>query len=680
MADFINTQSDVRKNVKKQNIEDFLDLIPDINERAVSFQVSDEFTDAAILAAFEKQMTLVVMALKTALETNDIADIRRQAHSLQGMGGAAGMPEISVVGEELSRAAQKGDFARCTALSQRLAAWTASHSNPISVSHSRTEVADVPEIDGYILIVDDEYANRLYLRKLLASQGATIIEAENGDQALELAKKEKPKLALVDVMMPGMSGYEVCEHLKNDSTTQDITIIMVTARTQPEEVEHAFVLGAFDYIRKPFHARELMARVRHALDLKRQSDELRQWQARMTREMDAAGALQRKLLAREPYLGKAVEIRFAHQASMSVGGDVFNAIPLPGERVCFYVADVAGHGVAPAMIATLLKALVEDVAYEKFPEGPAAMCNDIHHRFRHYVTNPECYASLFLAVLSPGGHCASFNCGHPSALLFGAQGQILQPLDDRGGLPIGLPDTDEIHAYNTDDEIHTVLPPDAVISIFSDGLTEAQRKDTTEFCGIKTLSSILSDVLRQTDIYDPANAVFERLKEDGYNLLQDDCTLLVARSLDPVALRLQRSVKPSYENIARLATEIEHLLRTEGWPEESRGATQVLIMEHGANVVDYGQLSADDSIDFRLRLYPNNAQLFFSDRGREWDFAEKLTQTQKLPVDSKRGRGLKIINAISYHTDFVRTDGYNRSCYFISRSYQADSEHQKVDQ
>jgi CheY-like chemotaxis protein/anti-sigma regulatory factor (Ser/Thr protein kinase) len=648
----------------------FLDLIPDLAERAEAFRVSGEFVDDAVMAAFERQMASIRTSLKSALDAADEAGIRRHAHSLQGMGGTAGTPEISVIGEELGRSAKAGDFARCTALALRLEDWAVSHMAPAGVQPPLKTETDAPHVSGRILIVDDEFANRLYLRKLLCAQGATVIEAENGEQALALAKREKPELALVDVIMPALSGYEVCRRMKEDAATRDIAVIMVTARTTPEDAEHAFVLGAFDYIRKPFHARELLARARHALELKRQSDELRQWQARMTREMNAAGALQRKLLARAPFLGNTVEIRFAHQASMSVGGDVFNAIPLPGGLLCFYVADVAGHGVAPAMIATLLKALVEDVAREQADRGPAAMCSDIHRRFRHYVTDPECYASLFLALLDPEGHCASFNCGHPAPLLFDARGTALPPLDNRGGMPIGLPDTGAAPAYDAGDEIHMTLPPDAVIGVFSDGLIEARRTGTADFCGVETLAATLADVLRQADAMDPARAVFDRLTEANYDLLQDDCTLLVVRALDPASLRLRRCIAPTHEAVAALAAEIERLLRAEGWPEESAGAAQLVAMEHGANVVDYGRLAPEDRLEFRLRLSPLHAQLLFRDPGREWDFAERLASMTRQPMDSERGRGLLIMQTISHHVDLIRSDGWNTSCYYVNRSFR----------
>ena len=140
---------------------------------------------------------------------------------------------------------------------------------------------------------------------------------------------------------------------------------------------------------------------------------------------------------------------------------------------------------------------------------------------------------------------------------------------------------------------------------------------------------------------------------------------------------LPRRIAPTYEAVAALAAEVDVLLRSEGWPEESAGAAQLVAMEHGANVVDYGRLAPGDGLDFRLRLSPGGAQLLFRDPGREWDFAERLAYTERQPLDSERGRGLQIIQAISSRVDLTRADGLNTSCYYISRSFRAERPDQK---
>ena len=134
-------------------------------------------------------------------------------------------------------------------------------------------------LEGLILVIDDEFPNRVYLRKLLQKRGCTVLLASNGEEALQLAQERLPDVILVDVVMVGMDGFEVCRRLKANKSTASIPAIMVTAKTSIDDLEKGFEYGASDYIRKPFNPRELLARVKTALALKNAQDKLLQWQA-----------------------------------------------------------------------------------------------------------------------------------------------------------------------------------------------------------------------------------------------------------------------------------------------------------------------------------------------------------------------------------------------------------------
>jgi cyclic di-GMP phosphodiesterase len=113
-----------------------------------------------------------------------------------------------------------------------------------------------------ILIVDDVATNRQYLAMILGENDTYEIRlASNGNDALEYVAKEKPDLILLDIMMPGMDGYEVASRLKDNTSTSDIPILFITAVTGTENVVKAFELGGVDYINKPFNKQELISRV-----------------------------------------------------------------------------------------------------------------------------------------------------------------------------------------------------------------------------------------------------------------------------------------------------------------------------------------------------------------------------------------------------------------------------------
>ncbi len=129
-----------------------------------------------------------------------------------------------------------------------------------------------------ILMVDDVPSNLAALSDMLTTFGYRVQQARNGRSALELIKAKLPDLILLDINMPDMNGYEVCERLKVDANTRDIPVIFISALSETENVVRGFELGGVDYITKPFQFREVVARVQNQLMLayqRRQIEALR---------------------------------------------------------------------------------------------------------------------------------------------------------------------------------------------------------------------------------------------------------------------------------------------------------------------------------------------------------------------------------------------------------------------
>ncbi|HEX6019520.1 MAG TPA: sigma-54 dependent transcriptional regulator [Burkholderiaceae bacterium] len=147
-----------------------------------------------------------------------------------------------------------------------------------------------------VLIVDDQPLNIDLLEQELAVAGYRTVAARSGEQAIALARREVPELILLDVMMPGLDGYETCARLKADELTRAIPVIFLTALKEAFEKVRAFGLGAVDYVTKPFEAEELLARVGVHVALKREIEAHRRSKAtiRVLVEQardDAEGAL-----------------------------------------------------------------------------------------------------------------------------------------------------------------------------------------------------------------------------------------------------------------------------------------------------------------------------------------------------------------------------------------------------
>ena len=118
-----------------------------------------------------------------------------------------------------------------------------------------------------VMIVDDTRPNVLVLQRALNNIGYNISVAFDGEMALDLIPKVKPDLILLDVMMPGMNGFDVCKLLKKDATLKDIPVIFITAMGMPKDVLTGFEAGAVDYITKPFNLQEVCVRIKTHLTL-----------------------------------------------------------------------------------------------------------------------------------------------------------------------------------------------------------------------------------------------------------------------------------------------------------------------------------------------------------------------------------------------------------------------------
>ena len=116
-----------------------------------------------------------------------------------------------------------------------------------------------------VLIVDDTETMRLYEQMLLSGQGYELELAENGVQALDKIKANKPNLILLDIMMPEMDGIECCRRIKSEDGTRDIKVVMVTTKSEYEKVKEAFAAGCDDYVTKPINRVELLSKLKELL-------------------------------------------------------------------------------------------------------------------------------------------------------------------------------------------------------------------------------------------------------------------------------------------------------------------------------------------------------------------------------------------------------------------------------
>jgi CheY-like chemotaxis protein len=236
-----------------------------------------------------------------------------------------------------------------------------------------------------ILIVDDSSSNRAILAEMLSEYDCEL--ASNGEEALELASKDpKPDLILLDVVMPGMSGYQVCRQLKADHETRHVPVIFLSSKSDSQSIVKGFDAGAIDYVTKPFNMSELKMRVNTHLSLKKSRDrnvslirDVREMNKKLTDSIAYAQKIQKAILPGDEYLSEILPEHFVFLQPRDVVSGDFYWIRKVQSRLVVIVADCTGHGVPGAFMSMMGMANLNEIVGKDSVTHPAKILNQLRH-------------------------------------------------------------------------------------------------------------------------------------------------------------------------------------------------------------------------------------------------------------------------------------------------------------
>ncbi|MGK5091319.1 7TM diverse intracellular signaling domain-containing protein [Deltaproteobacteria bacterium TL4] len=215
--------------------------------------------------------------------------------------------------------------------------------------------ASASEKRSTILIVDDEPVNIQVLRNQLSLNHYDILAAQDGFRALDILKEHQPDLILLDLMMPRMSGYEVCNRVREKYDAATLPIIMLTAKNQVADLVQGLQTGANDYLTKPFHKDELLARVRTHIKFKNAVENLKE-RERLEMELQTAHTVQELLIPQEDPQSDLYDISSFYQSASETGGDWYGYNERKDHQTLdVMIGDVVGHGVPAALITALVE-------------------------------------------------------------------------------------------------------------------------------------------------------------------------------------------------------------------------------------------------------------------------------------------------------------------------------------
>ena len=375
-----------------------------------------------------------------------------------------------------------------------------------------------------VLVVDDVKDNIRLLVEALKDE-FSIGFALNGQAALAYAKKHRPDLVLLDIMMPEMDGFEVCRRLKADPETRDIPVLFLSALEDVKDKTVGFTVGGVDYITKPFHILEVKARVRTHLLLKTALETIRGQRDRMQDSLNLAMEVQQSLIPKKPpavpgWEG-AANIRYCDET----GGDYFDWLVLKtphGPHLGLAVGDVSEHGVPSALLMTTARALLRLRAGTD-AEDVAAVMGDVNRLFSEDVKDSGRFMTLFFAVCDPKTREISYvNAGHEPPCLIHPNGRT-QILAQPRGLPLGIEPNQTYRAGQV------ALPPGGALAVYTDGLYEAMGEKDGRMARDRILETAVQHRGASAQTILQALMDPDHLPEQGECLL-DDVTVLVLKA------------------------------------------------------------------------------------------------------------------------------------------------------
>lgn len=361
-----------------------------------------------------------------------------------------------------------------------------------------------------VLAVDDNLLNLKLIEKSLSKEGYQIFSALNGPEARALADKERPDLILLDIEMPGENGFEVIKKLKLNAKTNAIPVIFLTGVSEVDSKLKGFDLGAVDYITKPFHPLEVLARVRIHLKLSIATNSLIADQAGRLRQITEAQVSMMPSPKDYPQANFGVFYKAVEEA----GGDFYDILNISKKITGYFVADFSGHDIKISYMTASLKALLAQNCTPVYsPAESMKMINDV---LVEIMPGGKYLTAVYMHLNRSTKKLTIINAGHPPVACIPKEGKPFLIKTD--GDVLGM-FKDAHFGIQTID-----INEGDRFFVYSDGLVESAENQVTWASGAESLLPVL-DKVTGAACREAPEALIDNLFADK-NLPEDDLVVL----------------------------------------------------------------------------------------------------------------------------------------------------------
>lgn len=552
-----------------------------------------------------------------------------------------------------------------------------------------------------ILIVDDESINRMLLMNMLLNAGYdNCVEAANGKEAIEKFKKEKPDLVLLDVLMPGMSGFEVAPAIRALDDGTYLPILFITALEDKESLVRCLETGGNDFATKPFDKHILVAKIRAHLKIRalsqfieQQNKALRIYQQRVAREHAIVEHIFSHAIVNKPEI--LAHFDYCLTPAETFNGDLFLCEASPSGGIYFLVGDFTGHGLASAIGALPVTRAFKELSQQgvSIPE----FITDLNHVLLQFLPGDMFMAAVVGEINAEGNRVTLWQGGMPATLVPSTSDFSFRTLPSRH-MALGIL---EDHELNTDCDI-IQLEKNQQLVIYSDGLIESANENNDMLLE-EGLIDLVKLELKERNLVSAAS-LRERVANYASNEIFDDDVTLVVFTSKPLNIP-KNSDFAGLSSTHEVLLEAQHLkqpdilqrvLQLAGNCEGTHGVRSIMytvLSELFSNALEHGILALDSklkndsdgfeqyyeqretllqqletgSITIRIASQPAKEEITISvhDSGQGFDWLADKSANH----DDAFGRGLMLVRTLCEKVWFEH-NGSKVSCVLNTRNTQ----------
>lgn len=376
---------------------------------------------------------------------------------------------------------------------------------------------------SHILVVDDEpdleELMRQRMRREVRRGSVTLSFAQNGREALDILKDNSDiEIVLSDINMPVMDGLTMLENIP--AINDKLKTVMISAYGDMKNIRQAMNRGAFDFITKPVDFEDLRITINRTSERFRVERELHRNREKLISiqsELETAASMQQSILPRSFPSNPQYQIFGNMEPAREVGGDFFDVIRLPDNRVGLCIADVSGKGIPAAMFMMSARTWMSGASIgHPLPSKVLCEVNNLLEESNDSMM----FVTLLYGVYDPATHRFSYaNGGHNRPLLFKADGTVSE-IEAVPGIALG------VHAGCEFEDQSVTLAKGDLLLMYTDGVNEAERADEQLF-GMDRLEQVFDGQPPPTDPTEVTKQVFSRVSDfvEG-NVASDDITCL----------------------------------------------------------------------------------------------------------------------------------------------------------